>query len=49
MYVYPKAKDQIVIDELSTHTDESRKELIHPYKVTLHEIVSPFAPLKVMS
>jgi len=29
---FAEAKDQIVIDELSTHTDESRKELIHPYK-----------------
>ena len=46
---YVKAKDQIVIDELSTHTDESRKELIHPYKVytkndpylgALHELYS---------
>merc|ERR1711976_347458 len=29
---FQDAKDQIVIDELSTHTDDSRKELIHPYK-----------------
>ena len=29
-----QAKDQIVIDELSSHTDTGRKELIHPYKVT---------------
>ena len=28
-----QAKDQIVIDELSTHTDVGRQELIHPYKV----------------
>ena len=27
-----KAKDQIVIDELTTHTDTGRQELIHPYK-----------------
>ena len=26
-------KDQIVIDELSSHTDSGRQELIHPYKV----------------
>ena len=26
-------KDQIVIDELSTHTDVTRQELIYPYKV----------------
>ena len=28
-----QAKDQIVIDELSSHTDTGRQELIHPYKV----------------
>ena len=28
-----QAKDQIVIDELSSHTDSGRSELIHPYKV----------------
>ena len=26
--------DQIVIDELSSHTDSTRQQLIHPYKVT---------------
>ena len=31
-----QAKDQIVIDELSTHTDVGRQELIHPYKVNVH-------------
>lgn len=29
---FEEAKDQIVIDELSTHTDVGRQELIHPYK-----------------
>ena len=33
--VVVQAKDQIVIDELSSHTDTGRKELIHPYKVIL--------------
>ena len=33
LHSYCQAKDQIVIDELSTHTDDSRRELIHPYKV----------------
>ena len=28
-------KDQIAIDELSTHTDIGRQEAIHPYKVSL--------------
>ena len=28
-----QARDQIVIDELSTHTDIGRQEAIHPYKV----------------
>ena len=27
-----QAGEQIVIDELSTHTDHSRREIIHPYK-----------------
>ena len=31
---FEDAKDQIVIDELSTHTDVGRQEAIHPYKVT---------------
>ena len=30
--MYSQAKDQIVIDELTTHTDTGRQELIHPYK-----------------
>ena len=30
---FPEAKDQVVIDELSTHTDIGRQEAIHPYKV----------------
>lgn len=30
---FAEAKDQVVIDELSTHTDVGRQELIHPYKV----------------
>jgi len=29
---FKEAKDQIVIDELTTHTDTGRQELIHPYK-----------------
>merc|ERR1711874_751854 len=29
---FEDAKDQVVIDELSSHTDTGRKELIHPYK-----------------
>jgi len=29
---FEDAKDQVVIDELSSHTDVGRKELIHPYK-----------------
>ena len=29
---FAEAKDQIVIDELSTHTDVGRQEAIHPYK-----------------
>merc|ERR550519_566798 len=29
---FKEPKDQIVIDELSTHTDTTRQELIHPYK-----------------
>ena len=32
LILYLKAKDQIVIDELTTHTDTGRQELIHPYK-----------------
>ena len=36
-------KDQVVIDELSSHTDLTRQELIHPYKVTL-ATPSPVAP-----
>ena len=30
---FEEAKDQVVIDELSTHTDIGRQEAIHPYKV----------------
>ena len=30
---FKEAKDQVVIDELSSHTDKTRQELIHPYKV----------------
>ena len=30
--LFSQAKDQIVIDELTTHTDTGRQELIHPYK-----------------
>ena len=33
--VVVQAKDQVVIDELSSHTDTGRKELIHPYKVII--------------
>merc|ERR1711953_209006 len=29
---FENAADQVVIDELSTHTDDSRAELIHPYR-----------------
>merc|ERR1719397_886339 len=29
---FKEPKDQIVIDELSSHTDSGRQELIHPYK-----------------
>merc|ERR1712142_99800 len=29
---FKEPKDQIVIDELSSHTDVTRQELIHPYK-----------------
>ena len=31
MFVF-QPDEQIVIDELSTHTDHSRREIIHPYK-----------------
>ena len=31
MFVFQPG-EQIVIDELSTHTDHSRREIIHPYK-----------------
>ena len=31
--LHVQAKDQIVIDELSSHTDTGRQELIHPYRV----------------
>ena len=31
-FLWFKAKDQIAIDELSTHTDIGRQEAIHPYK-----------------
>ncbi|XP_023328245.1 uncharacterized protein LOC111701280 isoform X2 [Eurytemora carolleeae] len=29
---FENAKDQIVIDDLTTHTDTGRQEMIHPYK-----------------
>jgi len=29
---FKEPKDQVVIDELSSHTDSGRQELIHPYK-----------------
>lgn len=32
---FKEPKDQVVIDELSTHTDTNRQELIHPYKDNL--------------
>ena len=35
---FEDAKDQIVIDELSTHTDVGRQEAIHPYKVEHSEL-----------
>ena len=35
-----QAADQIVIDELSSHTDTGRKELIHPYKVNKPAVIT---------
>jgi len=29
---FEEAKDQVVIDDLTTHTDAGRQEMIHPYK-----------------
>ena len=44
---FKEAKDQVVIDELSSHTDKTRQELIHPYKVEQYSFPSIIINFKI--
>ena len=45
---FKEAKDQIVIDELSSHTDSTRQQLIHPYKVVTDGEKLPATPFLIL-